>query len=236
MVNLRKGMLGAKGQGPMSEVPLVVNDYESGFSTHPETGNVTRYPDIRVHPDDPRAEGQTTLALRTKKQEAGQYSNGVAMAESQMKSIAEAAGPEGTTPLLNKDGEQVGTTYAVTADLMYASGKGNGLVPNTKTLKASDPEYGVQPTADGKTINNRIFEAQTAAKEAKEAAAAEAEAPEPEAEAPAKKAPAKKAAAKKAPAKKAAAKRPSKAAQAAAASVEPPAEAAAEAESDQPSV
>ena len=228
MVNLRKGMLGAKGQGPMSEVPLVVNDYDSGFSTHPETGNVTRYPDIRVHPDDPRAEGQTTLALRTKKQEAGQYSNGVAMAESQMKSIAEAAGPEGTTPLLNKDGEQVGTTYAVTADLMYASGKGNGLVPNTKTLKASDPEYGVQPTADGKTINNRIFEAQTAAKEAKEAAAAEAEAPEPEPEAAAP--------AKKAPAKKAAAKRPSKAAQAAAASVEAPAEAAAEAESDQPSV
>jgi hypothetical protein len=236
MVNLRKGMLGAKGQGPMSEVPLVVNDYDSGFSTHPETGNVTRYPDIRVHPDDPRAEGQTTLALRTKKVD-GQYSNGVAMAESQMKSIAEAAGPEGTTPLLNKDGEQVGTTYAVTADLMYASGTGNGLVPNTKTLKASDPEYGVEPV-DGKSINNRIFESQQAASEAKKAAAAEAEAeaPEPEAAAPAKKAPAKKAAAKKAPAKKAAAKRPSKAAQAAAASVEAPAEAAAEAESDQPSV
>lgn len=183
MVDLRKE---THGPGAMKGVNLVAIAYDNRVYNDPESGEAKHhYLDLRMDPNDTRAAGQTTLALVTKKDEKAPsgYNNTGRYAASQMDSIKEIAG-DNTTPVLNKDGEALGTAYAFKADLLVNKGQ---LVANTKTLEASDHQ--ITPNIQ-EQIFNSMRDARAAKDAAKEAAkndpsaenaAPEAEAPEVEA-------------------------------------------------------
>lgn len=160
MVNLRKD---THGPNSMSGLNVAVLAYDRSVAKNKETGEISsHYLDARLHPDDARAAGQSTLALVSEpdpKSRSG-YNNSKPYAASQFAEIQKAAG-DNVAPLLTKDGTEVGKIYGVKVDGMV---RGKGLVMNTKTLQPS--EMSVQPTAEG-DIQKRIFDSQSAAKEAK---------------------------------------------------------------------
>ena len=210
MADFRKETHGA---GSLKSVDLVVMSYDGRHAPKPVNGVqapiTTRYIDARIHPDDRRAAGQTTLALVAKRDPSAPsgYNNAERYSENQFQAIVEAAG-DNRSDLLNKEGVKVGDVYGVKADLLLNNGSA---IINTKSVVAS--ELSVTPDADGKNIQQRMFETMAATKAAREAeksaakdvaapeaaAAAETEAPEVAAE----EKPAAKTATKKAPAKRA---------------------------------
>lgn len=184
MVNIRKETY---GPGATKGVDLVVMAYDKRVSKNKDTNEVSaHYLDARVHPEAPLAEGQTSLALITRKdaKSPSGYNNTEPYSVKQFEAIKEAAG-DNQTPILNKAGEPIGTAYGAKCDV-FINKKGD-LTINTKTLEAS--EKTVQPSADGKTIVDQMYEKQAANKTVKEAAKAAAK-DAPAAEAPAVEAPA----------------------------------------------
>lgn len=176
------------GKGAMTDVNLVARVYDNAVT---KDGKF-HYSDVQVDARDPRAKDQTNLHLRSQqvqdKDGNRTWNNQARYAASQLDQIKEAAGPN-KEPILNKDGEQIGTDYGLKASLQRAS-DGKGLVINTaKELKQSDYKI------DSKTMD-RQYESMAAAKQAKDAQrqaqaeqpapeqAAEAEAPQVEAEEP----------------------------------------------------
>ena len=181
MVNLRNDAYGA---GAMKGVNLAVIAYDNRVAKDKDGKETSRYLDVRLHPGDERAAGQTTLALVTKKDEKSPngYNNSERYTPGQFDAIVAAAG-DNTAPLLNKTGETVGTIYGVKADVFpHSTKEGRGLVINSKTLEASDLSVG--PDANGRDITAQIFDSMKAAKEAKAAEKAAAQAEQPAAEAP----------------------------------------------------
>lgn len=186
-------MANLRGEGALKGHDLAVAIYDKAKHVDKESGEVkAEFPTAYLHPDSPAAEGQTQSALNSRKDDKSRsgYNNSAPYAASQMSKIREAAG-DNVAPLLNKEGESVGQVYGVKADLMPARDK-SGFAINTKSLEASD--LSVQPEGD-KTIQDKIVENHTSAKQAKQAAAAEkpaaeqqAQAEAPEAEAPAEEA------------------------------------------------
>ena len=194
MVDLRKE---THGPGSTKGVNLVVIAYANRVNKNKETNEVsTHYLDLRVHPDDRRAPGQTTLALVTKPDEKSPtgFNNSARYSASQFKEIQKAAG-DNVVDLTNKTGEVVGKIYGVKADLLISNGD---VIANTKTLEAS--EFSVE-AKDGIEIRQRIFDSMAEAKAARSAAKS---APTPQAETPAAEKPA-----SEKTAAKTAAKRPS---------------------------
>lgn len=207
MADLRKEVHGA---GSMKGLDLAVIAYDNRVARKDDK-ITTRYLDVRIHPGDRRAEGQTQLALVSKKDEKSPtgYNNSERYSEGQFEAIVEAAG-DNVTDLTNKAGDVVGKIYGVNADLLVSGAR--ELVINTKTVKGS--ELSVAPNEAGVDIRQQMFDSMKAAQAAREAAKAteaETSAPEASVEAPApeekaeKSAPKKAAPKKRAPAKKAAA-------------------------------
>ena len=210
MADLRKDV---HGPGSMKAVEVVVLAYDNRVSKKDDVVT-NHFLDIRIHPEDRRAEGQTQLALVSKddakspsgKNNTSRYSAG------QMKTIVEAAGTN-VTDLTTQDGTVVGKIYNVKSDLMINADK--EVILDSKTIQAGELGVGDK---DGKDVRTRMFDVMRDAKAAKTAAktteAPAAEAAEATAEAPAaettaevvaeKPAPAKRAPRKRAPAKKAA--------------------------------
>jgi|SRR5699024_9062224 len=166
-------MVSFKGlpKGSMKGVDLAVMIYDTAQYKDPKKNEVTAvYADARVHPESPVAEGQKSLALSTRK-ETGKdgkerYNSNVRYTPKQIDQIKEVAG-DNVAPLLNKDGETKGQIYGVKSDVFFNDGQ---TVMNTKTLEASDKT--VQPTAEGRTIQDQIFDKQSENKAARETAAA----------------------------------------------------------------
>lgn len=219
MADLRKETHGA---GSMSGVNVIVLAYDNRQSER--DGKVAHYLDARIHPGDRRGPGQTNLALVSKAQPKAQsgFDNTARYSATQFEAIKQAAG-DNVSDLTLLDGKVVGKIYGLKADLLINQQK--EVILNTTKLAPSD--LSVKPNAEGKDIRTQMFDAQRAAKAARDEAAKAAkettveapaaEAPvvetpateEPAAEAAApKKAPARKPAAKKAPAKAAAARKP----------------------------
>lgn len=183
MVDLRKE---TQGENSTKGLDLVVIAYDNRVHKNKETGEVlNHYLDVRLHPEDRRAPGQTTLALVSKKdaKSPNGYNNSAPYASKQFEAIVEAAG-DNKTPLTNQTGEVLGTIYGVKADVFINKGL---VIANTKTLEPST--FSVQNDAAGKDIRTRMFDSMKEASQARDAAkaAAAAEAPAPEAgvEAPA---------------------------------------------------
>ncbi|WP_435109314.1 hypothetical protein [Nocardiopsis synnemataformans] len=164
MVNLRRADY---GPAATKAVNLVAIFYNSAVVRDPESNAVEAvYLDNRLHPEDRRAPGQSSLALVTTK-DAGTRSGYNTMARftpKQARAIREAAGSN-TTPVLNKNGEQVGIAFGYQADLFFSKKEG-GAIPKITTVRPSG--LSVHPGRDGKTIMSRIFEKQAANKAAKQ--------------------------------------------------------------------
>lgn len=177
MADFRKETHGA---GSMKGVNLVVIAYDNRVAKKDDVVT-THYLDARIHPDDRRAAGQTTLALVSKKDEKSPsgYNNSARYSASQFEAIQTAAG-DNVTDLKNQDGTVVGKIYGIKADVMVSS---EGVIANTKTVEAS--ELSVADDEKGRDIRARIFDSQRTAKAA--AQAAKAAAPEKAAEAEAAK-------------------------------------------------
>lgn len=180
MVDLRKDTHGA---GSTKGLNLAIIAYDKSVAKNKDTGEIrSHYLDARLHPEDARAAGQTTLALVTDKDPKSRsgYSNTRPYSASQMDSIKEAAG-DNVAPLLTKDGTEVGKIYGVKADVLFNDG---GAIVNTKTVEKSEMSVGA---VDGKDIQTRIFDSQSQARQARDAAkaskAAEAQAEAPQADA-----------------------------------------------------
>ncbi|ROR75974.1 hypothetical protein SAMN06295974_3881 [Plantibacter flavus] len=163
MVDMRKEVHGANS---LKDVDLVVISYDNRVAS--KDGVVTtHYLDVRLHPEDKRAKGQTSLALVSKKDEKSPtgYNNSSRYTASQFASISEAAGAN-VTDLTDSAGTVVGKIYGVKADLLINNGE---LIANSKTLAPS--ELSVEPNAAGQDIRTQIFASMKAAKDAKAAAA-----------------------------------------------------------------
>ncbi|MEV7867533.1 hypothetical protein AB0P17_15835 [Streptomyces sp. NPDC088124] len=173
-----------KGKGAMTGVNLIAKVYKNGITKDGKS----QYADVQLDARDPRGPEQTNLHLKSDQVQGEdgkvRYNNGVPYSTGQMEEIIKAAGPN-TEPILNKDGNEVGTIYGFKGNVMPAT-RGTGLVVNTKSIVAS--EFKV----DAKTLDNQFastraaHEARAAAKEslapapeAKQEQAAEAEANEP---------------------------------------------------------
>jgi hypothetical protein len=197
MVDLRKE---THGPGSTKGVNLVVIAYDNRVNKNKETGEIsTRYLDVRMHPDDKRAAGQTTLALVTKKDDKSPtgFNNTARYSASQFEAIQKAAG-DNAVDLTNTAGDVVGKIYGVKSDLLISNGD---VIANTKTLEAS--EHSVAPNEAGVEIRQQIFDRMAESKAAREAAKAA-----PAAEAQAAEKPATKTAAKRTSTRKTAVKEP----------------------------
>lgn len=176
-----------KGKGAMTGVNLVAKVYDNGATKDGKS----HYADVQVDARDSRGPGQTNLHLkseRVKTDNGVRYNNSAPYSVGQLEEIKKAAGPN-TEPLLDKDGNAVGTLYGFKGNVMPAS-RGTGLVVNTKEVGPS--EFKV----DANTIDNQFAsvreakaaraaaqEEQAAAPEQAAEATAEATAPEADSEA-----------------------------------------------------
>lgn len=166
-------MTNLRGPGAMTDVNLIARTFNNSTT---KDGKESQYLDVQVDARDPRGKGQTNLHLiseRTEFEGKARYNNSAPYTKKQFDAIKEAAG-DNLTPIVNKDGEEIGTMYAVKASVMPA-GTGKGLVINT-----SKPMTTSEFKVDGKTMTGQM-ESVKEAKAAK-AAAKEAAAPAPEAE------------------------------------------------------
>ncbi|MEV7953021.1 hypothetical protein [Streptomyces sp. NPDC088141] len=163
-----------KGKGAMTGVNLIARVYKNGVTKDSKS----QYADVQLDARDPRGPEQTNLHLKSDRVQGDdgkvRYNNGAPYSVGQMEEIAKAAGPN-KEPILDKDGNEVGTTYGFKGNVMPAT-RGTGLVVNTKSVEASDFKI------DDKTMDNQ-FESMKAAKDAQKLAKeSQAEAPAPEAE------------------------------------------------------
>lgn len=204
MVDIRKTTVGEKG---MEAVDLVVIAYDNRVMEGKDGKVIRNFLDVRMSPEDRRAPTQTNLGLFAKpdtKSPSG-YNNSFGYAASQFDAIVEAAG-DNTAPLLNAEGEKVGTIYGVNADLMSPASEDlrkHGLIIDTRTVKPSEKTVG---EIDGKSVRDRIYESMAAVKARKAAektSEATVEAPTEEKAVEEKAVEEKPATAKKAPAKRA---------------------------------
>lgn len=184
-----------KGAGALKDVPLIVSVYDKSYfeTKNGKTGNA--FAEFRLHPDDERAKGQVfpeLRATRTGEKPDGTpvYERRIAVFESQMADIKEAAG-DNKFDLTNVDGQKVGECYVVEADLMVTNAKygpmkfgtnermapDRYLAPHFKSIRPADPALAA--TVDGKTPLDRSYDL---LKEARAAKAAEAPAKGPEVE------------------------------------------------------
>lgn len=163
-----------KGKGSMTGRNLIVRAHDNAVTKNGKT----QYLDIQLDARDEHGPGQTSLHLRSQRQEMPdgsiRWNNGAPYSVSQVEQIKQAAG-ENTQPVLNKDGVQIGTDYAVKGNLMSSS-NGPGLVLNTKSVGAGDFPL------EADSMDNQ-FASMKAAKEAKQAVEAQAQSPQAEAQA-----------------------------------------------------
>jgi hypothetical protein len=141
----------------MKDVNLVVIAYDNRVAF--TDGEVTTYYlDVRIHPDDRRAKGQSTLALVSKKDDhaLSGYNNSAPYSAGDFEALKEAAGGN-VTALTDSGGHAVGSIYGVRADLRADN---RDLMMDAATLAGS--ECSVLPDADGNDIRWRIFEAMSA--------------------------------------------------------------------------
>lgn len=155
-----------KGKGSMTGINLIAKSFHNSVTKDGKS----QYLDIQIDARDPRGPDQTNLHLVSERQQTDdgktRFNNGAPYSASQFEEIKKAAG-DNLTPILNKDGEEIGTVYGIKGNVMPAS-RGTGLVMNTKTLGAS--EFSV----DAKTLDSQ-FGSMRAAKAAADAKAPEAE-------------------------------------------------------------
>ncbi|WP_327357876.1 hypothetical protein [Streptomyces sp. NBC_01304] len=160
-----------KGKGSMTGVNLIAKVYKNGVTKDGKS----QYADVQLDARDPRGPEQTNLHLKSDriqgKDGKASYNNGAPYSTGQMEEIIKAAGPN-TEPILNRDGNEVGTVYGFKGNVMPAT-RGTGLVVNTKSVEAS--EFKV----DDKTLDNQ-FTSMRAARTAR-AATKETQTPTPEA-------------------------------------------------------
>ncbi|QWF85666.1 hypothetical protein HUW46_09121 [Amycolatopsis sp. CA-230715] len=133
----------------------------------------THYVDVQVDARDPRVRGQTNLHLKSEPVQGAdgkrRFNNDLPYSVRQLQEMAEAAG-ENHEPVLNKDGQKIGTLYGFKSDVMPAM-RATGLVVKTKSAQPSDFRV------DDKTLDNQ-FDSMRAAREARnKATAAQASAP-----------------------------------------------------------
>lgn len=149
MVDLRARRHGA---GAMRGVNLVVMAYADRVDVGPDGAVVAHHLDVRVHPADRRAPGETDLALvpHAHDGDARGHENVARYTGVQLRAIERAAGGN-VADLVDERGHVVGATYGVKADLLIADG---GVVVNTKTLAASD--LSVDVDAAGRDIRAQI--------------------------------------------------------------------------------
>lgn len=163
-----------RGPGAMTNVNLVVGKYDKSVYTN-DKGNTSHFVDAMVDHRDARAAGDSNLHISRKDGKDGRTNNDQAYSDGQWNAIVEAAG-ENKTPMRDKEGNEVGTYYAVKGSLMKTGA--TELVINTKKpLGPSDFQI------DEKT-NDAQFDHMKAAKAAKQAAKAEKAAAAPAAETP----------------------------------------------------
>ncbi|MFJ8212580.1 hypothetical protein [Streptomyces sp. NPDC096033] len=159
-----------RGPGAMTGVNLIAIAYKKGFTSNGKS----QYADIQLDARDLRGPKQTNLHLKSDRVQGEdgkvRYNNGAPYSTGQMEEIARAAGPN-TEPILDKDGNEIGTIYGFKGNVMPAT-HGTGLVVNTKSVEAS--EFKV----DSKTLDHQLASmraarrAQAAAKESQPPASA----------------------------------------------------------------
>jgi hypothetical protein len=152
-----------KGVGAMTGINLIAKVYKKDVTKDGKT----QYADVQIDARDPRGPEQTNLHLKsvrnTDKNGKVRFNNGTPYSTGQMEEIAKAAGSN-TEPILDKNGNEVGTLYGFKGNVMPAT-RGPGLVVNTKSV------VGSQFKVDDKTLDNQFAsmrsarEAPTAAKE-----------------------------------------------------------------------
>ncbi|MFC9756694.1 hypothetical protein [Streptomyces sp. NPDC056921] len=159
-----------KGKGSMTGVNLIAKVYTNGITKDRKS----QYADVQVDARDQRGPEQTSLHLRSDRvvgdDDKVRYNNGAPYSINQMADIVKAAGPN-TEPILDRDGNEVGTLYGFKGNVMPAS-RGTGLVVNTKTVGASDFKV------DDKTLDNQFTSMRSARKAQAAAQAAQAQIPE----------------------------------------------------------
>lgn len=177
-------MVNLKGKGSMSGKNLLVVAYDSSIGKGDE--GKLNFLDVQLDHRDPSGPGQSNLhavskeaknkdgSSMTGKDGKSLYNHNVNYYDKQLTAIKEVAGPN-QEPLLNKEGEAVGTVYAVKGNLM-SNPRGPGLMVNTKegALEQSDEKLGPD------TMKDQYASASAAAKEARAAKAAQKDAPEQE--------------------------------------------------------
>lgn len=150
-----------KGKGAMTGVNLIAKVYTNGRTNDGKT----QYADIQVDARDSRGPEQTNLHLKSERYKTDDgrtgFNNGAPYSIGQLEEIVTAAGPN-TQPILDKDGNEIGTLYGLKGNVMPAS-RGTGLVVNTKSVGPSEFKI------DDKTLDNQ-FASMRAAREARAAA------------------------------------------------------------------
>lgn len=174
-------MANLKGPGAMTGVNLIARHYDSSVHTNEKTGKTSKFVDVMVDARDQRGQGDKNLHISTRKETGkdgkARYNNSAAYSsEGQFDKIIEATGPN-TEPILNKEGEKVGTAYGFKGSLM-PSQRGGLIVNTNKPLGQSDFKM------EKGTLDNQ-FEAMKAAKGAAPAQEQAAQAETPAAQAPA---------------------------------------------------
>ncbi len=168
MVDLRSKVHGARAtQG----VNLVVLAYHDTAGADGNGASSSRGLDVRVHPGDRRAPGETDLALvpdRSGEAVPGR-DNTAGYSARQFASIQRAARLN-ISELRDDHGATIGHAYGVRADLVIHGGV---LTVNTRTLGPT--ELSVGPDEEGRDIRAQISESEEAARRARAAVARDVE-------------------------------------------------------------
>lgn len=163
MVDLR---FRTHGPGATTGVNLVVLAYDDRVDIDRDSTVAHHHLDVRVHPSDRRAPGETDLALVPLKHDdaaRGHHRTATYTAEQLASIIGVAA--HNTAALTDAHGEQVGTAYGVKADLLIADGD---VVVNIKTLAPTDLSVGSD--GHGRDIRSQIAVSTAAASDVLERA------------------------------------------------------------------
>lgn len=168
-----------RGKSALKDVMLIGSIYDNNYFTTRNGKDGNAYVEWRIHPDDPRSDGQSFPELRAVLVGEKVNENGVKsriyerrdrMYASQVEALKEAAA-ETTFPLTNAKGETVGQCYVVAADLVVTTPKvgpfkygsttervapDTHLAVNSKTIRSVDPKFA--ELVDGKNPMQRCFE------------------------------------------------------------------------------
>jgi hypothetical protein len=163
MVDLR---FRTHGHGATTGVNLVVLAYDDRVDIDGDGAVTHHHLDVRVHPGDRRAPGETDLALVPLKHDdaAHGHRRTARYTAAQFASIVGAAGAN-TAALADANGQRAGAAYGVKADLLIADGD---VVVNTRTLAPTDLSVG--PDARGRDIRSQVAVSTAASSDALERA------------------------------------------------------------------